>query len=309
MPEPRTWRSEQITVEAHGLSSRPQYGTAVATSVTGGAPVSMRMTRLRLYPIDLEATLTIDGLDLAMGRVYLPPSTPVRLDQGRGTHGACAPGRHRWPAPRCDGASRGHRRDPAADGGALARVPTLTATLDGLHFAPDRMALGRLALDASGAVVDPSTGSAARFAPTTVQARVTDFTWPISQPAGLDLSTRVQRRGSLSLAGALQPPTAPSEFRLRLQDFDLAPWARFTPFTAELTGVAEADLRIRGPLGAGPPSRVQGTIALRNAGVSDGSGRPPPSSAHRGLGARAELAGPAPDRPPRDSRAPRGGRA
>ncbi len=160
------------------------------------------------------------------------------------------------------------------DGGALARVPTLTATLDGLHFAPDRMALGRLALDASGAVVDPSTGSAARFAPTTVRARVTDFTWPISQPAGLDLSTRVQGRGSLSLAGTLQPPTAPSEFRLRLQDFDLAPWARFTPFTAELTGVAEADLRIRGPLGVGPPSRVQGTIALRNAGVSDGSGRP-----------------------------------
>ena len=96
------------------------------------------------------------------------------------------------------------------DGGALARVPTLTATLDGLHFAPDGMALGRLALDASGAVVDPSTGSAARFAPTTVHARVTDFTWPISQPAGLDLSTRVQGRGSLSLAGTLHPPTAPS---------------------------------------------------------------------------------------------------
>ena len=274
LPEPRTWRSEQITVEAHGLSSRPQYGTAVATSVTGGAPVSIRMTRLRLYPIDLEATLTIDGLDLAMGRVYLPPSTPVRLDRGRGSTSVRV---------RLD-ATDGLRLDATAhvedivltrrDGGALARVPTLTATLDGLHFAPDGMALGRLALDASGAVVDPSTGSAARFAPTTVHAWVTDFTWPISQPAGLDLSTRVQGRGSLSLAGALHPPTAPTELRLRLQDFDLAPWARFTPFTAELSGVAEADLRIRGPLGAGLPSRVQGTIALKNAGVSDGSGRP-----------------------------------
>ncbi len=157
---------------------------------------------------------------------------------------------------------------------ALARVPALTAALDGLHFGPGGMALGRLALDASAAVVDPSTGSAARFAPTTLRARVTDLTWPVTQPAGLDLSTRVQGRGSLSLAGTLHPPTAPSELRLRLQDFDLAPWARFTPLTAELTGVAEADLRIREPLRVGLPSRVQGMIALKNAGVSDGSGRP-----------------------------------
>src|SRR4029453_6731867 len=131
LPEPRTWRSEQITVEAHGLSSRPQYGTAVATSVTGGAPVSIRMTRLRLYPIDLEAALTIDGLDLAMGRVYLPPSTPVRLDRGRGSTSVRV---------RLD-ATDGLRLDATAhvedivltrrDGGALARVPTLTATLDG----------------------------------------------------------------------------------------------------------------------------------------------------------------------------------
>ena len=37
LPAPRTWRSENITVEAFNLSSRPQYGSAVATSVTGGA--------------------------------------------------------------------------------------------------------------------------------------------------------------------------------------------------------------------------------------------------------------------------------
>jgi uncharacterized protein involved in outer membrane biogenesis len=274
LPEPRTWRSEQMAVEAHGLSSRPQYGTAVASSVTGGAPVSVRVERLRLYPIDLLATVTIDGLDLALGRVYLPADTPVVLDRGRGSTSVRV----------SLDAKEGLRLDATAHvedvvltrraGGPLARVPTLTGALDGLRFGPDGMALARLALDASGAVVDPSTGSAARFAPTTLHARVTDLTWPVSQPAGLDLSTRVQGRGALSLAGTLHPPTAPSELRLRLQDFDLAPWARFTPLTAELTGVAEADLRIREPLRVGLPSRIQGMIALKNAGVSDGSGRP-----------------------------------
>src|SRR5262249_57143375 len=85
LAEPRTWRSEAIEIEAHALSSRPKYGTAVATSVIAGAPVSVRTDRLRLYPVDLEATVTIDGFDLAMGRVYLPAGTPVRIDEARGT--------------------------------------------------------------------------------------------------------------------------------------------------------------------------------------------------------------------------------
>ena len=55
----------------------------MATSVTGGAPVSVRMERLRLYPIDLQATVTIDGLDLALGRLYLPPDAPVIPERGR----------------------------------------------------------------------------------------------------------------------------------------------------------------------------------------------------------------------------------
>ena len=274
LPEPRTWRSEGMAVEAHNLSSRPQYGTAVASSVTGGAPVSVRLERLRLYPIDLEGTVTIDGLDLAMGRVYSPRTRRCGVDGGRGSTSVRV----------TLDAREGLRLDATArvedvvltrrDGGALARVPALTAALDGLHFAPGGMALGRLALDASAAVVDPSAGSAVRFAPTTLRARVTDLTWPVSRPAGLDLATRVQDRGSLTVAGTLHPPTAPSELRLRLQDFDLAPWTRFTPLTAELTGVAEADLRIREPLRVGLPSRVQGMIVLKNAGVSDGSGRP-----------------------------------
>ena len=273
LPEPRTWRSEGMAVEAHNLSSRPQYGTAVATSVTGGAPVSVRMERLRLYPIDLEATVTIDGLDLAMGRVYLPPSTPVLLDQGRGSTSV----RVRLDAReglRLDGTARvADVLLTRRDGRALARVPVLTAALDGLHLRPGGMALARLAIDASAAVVDPSAGSTVRFAPTTLRARVTDLTWPVSQPAGLDLATRVQGHGNLTVAGTLHPPAAPSELRLRLENFDLAPWARFAPLAARFTGVAEADLRLNEPLRAGVPSRVRGVIAVRDAGVWDGSAR------------------------------------
>jgi hypothetical protein len=273
LPEPRTWRSEAISIEAHDLSTRPQYGTLVATSVIGGAPVSVRAERLRLSPVDLDATVTIDGFDLAMARVYLPSGTPVQVDGGRGST-ALHLSLDANAGLRLDGTARVEGIVlTRQDGGALARVPTLTATLDGLQFGPERMAVGRLALDVSGAVIDPAAGSADRFAPMTLRARVSDLTWPIDRPAGLDLSTRVQGRGSLSVTGALNPPTAPSQLRVRLEDFDLAPWARFSPLAQRLTGVAQADVRVDEPLRVGVPSRVRGTAAVENAGVWEGAAR------------------------------------
>jgi uncharacterized protein involved in outer membrane biogenesis len=273
VPEPRTWRSERVAIEAHNLSSRPQYGSAVATSVTGGAPVSVRVERLRLYPIDLQAMVTVDAIDLALARIYLPANAPVTVDQGHAsTTLHVAVDAH--DGLRLDGTAR--LEDlvlTRSDGGALARLPTLTATLDGLRFAPGGLAMAGLAVDGSGTVVDPSAGSAVRFVPTTVRARLRDLTWPVTQPAGLEVATRVQGHGTLSVDGTLHPPSAPSQVRLRLADFDLAPWARFVPLAAQLTGVAEADLRINEPLRAGVPSRVRGTIAVSNAAISDGSTR------------------------------------
>src|SRR5262249_22276331 len=39
LPQPQTWRSEQIEIEARNLSTRRDDGTATATSVTAGGPV------------------------------------------------------------------------------------------------------------------------------------------------------------------------------------------------------------------------------------------------------------------------------
>jgi hypothetical protein len=75
------------------------------------------------------------------------------------------------------------------------------------------------------------------------------------------------------VGGTLRPSTAPSELRVRLDGFDLAPWARFVPFAGQLTGVAEADLRVNEPLRVGVPSQVRGMIAVLNVAVSDGTGR------------------------------------
>ena len=241
--------------------------------MTGGAPVSVRVERLRLYPIDLRAEVTIEGLDLAMARVYLPPDAPLMVDGGRGStsvHVSLDSG----AGLRLDGTARVEDVVLTRRGGEpLARVPTLTTTLEGLHFGPGGMAIGRLAVDGSAAVVDPSAPAPGRYAPTTIRARVADLTWPVTMPAAVDLSTRVEGRGSLSVAGTLKPPAVPSELRVRLEGLDLAPWGRFAPLSGQVTGVAEADLRINEPLRVGVPSRVQGTIAVADVGLTNGRER------------------------------------
>ena len=117
LPEPRTWRSEGMAVEAHNLSSpavrhrrRELRDRRRAGVRAPGAAAAL--------PIDLEGTVTIDGLDLAMGRVYLP-GHPVLVDGA-----AAASVRVTLDAPRASaldaGARRGRRAD-RRDGGALAR--------------------------------------------------------------------------------------------------------------------------------------------------------------------------------------------
>jgi hypothetical protein len=269
LPGGHTWRSEQMAIEARNLSTRPQYGTAVATSVTGGARTEARIERLRLYPIDLDATVTVDGLDLAVGRVYLPADAPVVLDRGRASVSVYVALEAR-EGLRLD--ATGQVEDVVLKrrgGEPLARVPAMTGKVAGLRVGSDGVALAELALDGSAAVVDPSVPTLDRFAPTTLRARLADVTWPVRTPAQLDLTTRVQGRGALAITGTLRPPTEPSALRLRLDGFDLAPWARFAPPAVRVAGVAEADLRVNAPIGAGMPSAVQGSIAVNNLGVAD----------------------------------------
>src|SRR5262245_5860312 len=83
LPGSRMWRSEQISIEARDVSTRHARGTAVASSVTDGAPVSVDVRRLRLYPIDFAATAEVQGADLALARLYMPANAPAVLDRGR----------------------------------------------------------------------------------------------------------------------------------------------------------------------------------------------------------------------------------
>jgi len=271
LPEHRTWTSDDIQIEARNVSTLRNDGTVIASSVTAGAPNLVQIERFRLYPIHLDATVTVKGLDLVLARLYLPADVPVVLDRGlvSSTLKVSFDARDEVRADLTGEVQdlvlvKPGEREP------VTRIPRLTAQLSDLTYRSEQLRVGGLELKGSADVRDPGAWQGARYQVSAIRASIADLTWPITTPGRLDVATAIPGGGTLAISGALRPPPAPSQLRLRLSDVDVAAWNRFVPITARLSGRGEADLRIDEPLAAGVPTRVKGSIAVNRVGVRDG---------------------------------------
>ena len=266
-PQPRTWTSEQITIEGHDVSTRHANGRVRGSSVTAGTPIAFTLTDMRLRPIHLTAAMTVQGLDLTLAQVYLPPDAVV-IDRGRisasvdaavdaqeGIRGA-------WHAELADVAL-------TRDGVTIARVPRMTTRVQGFWFNKGEAQIGSLGVDGIVAVRDPLSKQRDRFQQADVRARIANVTWPATTSGYVDALATMDTGGRLQLTGMVNAPPQPSALRLRASRFDLAAWAQLVPMDARVSGVAEADLRINEPLAAGVPARVQGSVAVNRPAVMD----------------------------------------
>ncbi len=230
LPEHRTWTSDDIQIEAHNVSTLRNDGTVVASSVTAGAPNLVQIEQFRLYPIHLEATVTVKGLDLALARLYLPADAPVVLDRGR-VSSILKVSFDARDEVRAD--LTGEVEDlvlvKPGEREPVTRIPRLTAQLSDLTYRSEQLRVGGLELKGSADVRDPTAQQGARYQVSAIHASVADLTWPITTPGRLDVSTAIPGGGTLAISGALRPPPAPSQIRLRLSDVDVAAWNRFVP--------------------------------------------------------------------------------
>ena len=197
LPERRTWTSEGITIDTRNVSTRRDDGHAIGRSVTGGAPVSVEVTDLRLYPVRLQATVTVEGLDLTPARVYLPPDAPAVLSGGRASM-SVAIGLDAREGLRGD--ATGRFEDVAVvgrDGGQpLARVPGMTTRISGFALREGALHLAQLAVDGTIGVRDPLAKQGAPLRLSRVRASVADLTWPATTPGRLDLQTSIPGGGT-----------------------------------------------------------------------------------------------------------------
>ena len=270
VPGAPLWRSEQMTIEARNVSTRRDDGTAVATSVTAGAPVRIEVSKLRLHPVSLAATATVEGFDLTPAQVYFPPDARFRIDRGRLSTTASIT----LDAETGIRADATGRVDDAVivDAGTreiVARVPTMTTQLTGFGLRDAAFQIQSLVSNGTVSVRDPTTKGRAPLKESTLRANVTDLTWPATTPGNVDIHATIPGGGTLAVTGTVQPPPAATHLALRVARLNLAPWAQFLPLDAKVAGIASADLRIDEPLAAGIPARVQGTAAVEALSVTD----------------------------------------
>jgi uncharacterized protein involved in outer membrane biogenesis len=270
LPETRTWSSEHITIEAHNVSTLRGDGTAVGRSVTAGAPLWVEINDLRLYPIHLRAVVKLEGADLTPLRVYIPPDAAVSLVGGRASTSVAVvldarAGLRGDATVRFDDVVLG----PPAGGEALAVAPRLTIDVRGFGVRDDDLEVTRLAAEGTIRVRDPSAPPSARYPLSTVRASVLDLTWPARTAGQLDAAGTIPGGGTLSIVGTVRPPPASTQLAVRVANVDLGTWAQFLPVAAQVSGRAEANLRMNEPLAAGVPARVQGSIAVNRLAVGD----------------------------------------
>jgi hypothetical protein len=269
VPGAPVWRSEQMAIDARNVSTRRDDGTAVATSVTAGAPVRITVSKLRLHPIHMEAAATIEGLDLTPAQVYFPPSAQFRIERGRLSTTAtivvdAADGIRADATGRMDDVVLADTKR----GDVVARMPALTAQVAGFALRDDGLAMRQFAANGTVSVRDP-TVKGGGFKPSTVRVNVSDLTWPATTPGVVDVQASIPGGGTLAVAGTVRPPPAATQLALRVAGMSLAPWAQFFPVNAAIAGVASVDLRIDEPLAAGVPAHVLGTAAVDRLSVSD----------------------------------------
>ena len=209
LPERRTWASEHITIEARNVSTQSDGGSALASAVTAGAPVSIEVKSLRLSPVHVQATMTTEGLDLALARVYLPPDARLALERGRASSSVTVVFDAR-EGLRADATGRFEDVVLVQPGESepLALVPRLTTHIRGFAFREGALRVDQFAAEGTMSVRDPTAKAGSRMRLSSVRASVDDLTWPATTPGRLDLLTSIPGGGTLAVAGTLRPPPA-----------------------------------------------------------------------------------------------------
>jgi hypothetical protein len=271
----QTWRSEDLTIHAHNVSTLRADGTGVATSTINGSPVSVRVDQLRLKPVHVRAVVEAKNVDAAMARVYLPADAPVTLERGRLDLAATVVNDARQGA-RLDAdvavadavAVRVAQRDP------FIQAPALRVAVRAFTVSPQgAMAVERVELDGRGSVLHGDVTPPARFDFDRVRLRAEGLTWPVQAPARVSLASTVPGGGELRADGTVQMKPAIADLDVRLSGLAIEPWARYVSSSAKAAGIGEARLAVRANLEHGVSANATGTVAVNRVLVTDGGRR------------------------------------
>jgi len=269
----RTWRSENIALEARNITTRAAEGTAYGSSTVAGALVTLRVSELRLFPIHLHADVNIRDLDLTLADLYLPPSAPATIESGV-AHAAIGIDLDAKDGLALNGEGLVERLSvgrPEVNGDEVTS-PSMRFLVRELRQRPGLIGLRYASLEGDVTVLDPTTSRRLTFKDVTATA--SDLEQPMKSPAKIAVYGTLPGVGEVDISGTAGIEPRRLDVRVRARSIDLPFLSRHLPFEALVMGTGTADVRVVATQDKAFAVNVTGDLTLDQVRVKDGDHTP-----------------------------------
>ena len=268
----RTWRADDLRVDARNLTTRGRQGTVVAFAGVAGALLTARADDVQLAPLHLRAHLNVRDLDLRLVALYLPGDGPLRLARG-GLSAAVTLVADAKDGTQLDAEAVVEEvalRRPGTTEDAVT-APRLDILVRELRQRPGGIALRYASLGGDVTVLDPTQTPPRRLTFSDLTVTAGDLEQPMKGPAQVAAHANIPGGGEVDITGTAGAVPRRADLRVRARGLELASLARYLPLEGRLTGTATADVRVVATHDTALALSVTGDATLDRPALGDGS--------------------------------------
>jgi hypothetical protein len=268
----RTWTVEGMAVELADFSTRPlgPGGTASVAFTLAGTPISLKVSDLRLMPENAHGALSIQGFDLTLLLPYLPAGAPATLQSGRMTvsltlgYGADA-------GTKVGGDLRFENLVVLRQGQTtpLVSAPLVTVAVKDFALRNRDVTVEQIQLEGNPTVFDTRLSPPPRFTLKVLKVAVEGATWPERGPARVQVTAGLPGGGAFNARGTLRMAPLGADLRIMLRGADLAPYQKYFPIAAPLSGNADADVNLVASMEGGLRATVRGKAGVGRVALGE----------------------------------------
>lgn len=268
----RTWRAEDVRLDAHDVGTLGRTGTAAGSTTVAGALISLRADQVQLAPLHLRAWINVRDFDLRLAALYVPADEPVTLERGR---------LHAGLTVVVDGAGgTGLDADAVVETFALRRpglagdaltAPELQVLIRDLHWRPGAVALRYASVGGDLTVLDATTATPRRLTFSDFTATASGLEQAMRGQVQVALHANIPGGGEVDVSGTAGLTPSRADLRVRARGIEVATLGPYLPITGRLEGRLGADVRVAATHAGRLALTIAGDASLDRVGLGDGA--------------------------------------
>jgi uncharacterized protein involved in outer membrane biogenesis len=271
----RTWRSDDIRLQAQDVTTLAPRGTAFGTTTIAGALLTLRVEALQLAPVHLRAQINVRDLDLRLAALYVPPGGVLGLEGGA-LHAGVDVVLDARDGLLVDAEAvverLALRRPGMADDDVTA--PEVRILVREFQQRAESLALRYASLEGDITVLDSTTTPPRRLTFSDLTVTASGIEDVMKAQAQVAVHATLPGGGEVDAGGIVGVATRRADLRVRARRLELAALAPSLPLRGRLDGIATADVRVVASHDPALELTVTGDARLERVALGDGSRTP-----------------------------------